>query len=284
MRNASPASDLARSEEELIRAHLPLVHYAVAEMAGRVPRHVGRDELVSAGMVGLAQAARAYDADRGIPFSRFASTRIRGALLDELRSRDWASRSVRAKARVVSATTERLSAELGRTPTTAEVADAMGIDASAVQAIAGDVHRAAVLNIDALPFDGRAEEVVLVAEGTPDEAVLADEQRSTLMAAVAALPERLRRVVVGCFFEELPMQVLAEELGVTDSRISQMRTEALALLKDGINSQLDPELVADRTTAGRVARRKQAYYAAIADHEAVRRQPAATNPMLTSVA
>lgn len=282
MRNASPASDLARSEEELIRAHLPLVHYAVAEMAGRVPRHVGRDELVSAGMVGLAQAARAYDADRGIPFSRFASTRIRGALLDELRSRDWASRSVRAKARVVSATTERLSAELGRTPTTAEVADAMGIDASAVQAIAGDVHRAAVLNIDALPFDGRAEEVVLVAEGTPDEAVLADEQRSTLMAAVAALPERLRRVVVGCFFEELPMQVLAEELGVTDSRISQMRTEALALLKDGINSHLDPELVDDGALAARVARRKQAYYAAVAEQSAARRRPVA--PLLPSVA
>ena len=287
MRNVSnaPGTEPAPTEEELIRAHLPLVHYAVAEMAGRVPRHVGRDELVSAGMVGLAQAARAYEPERGIPFSRFAGTRIRGALLDELRSRDWASRSVRAKARVVTSTTERLSGELGRTPTSAEIGEAMGIDRSAVEAITGDVHRASVLNIDALPFDGRAEEVLLVSEGTPDEAVLADEQRSTLMAAVAALPERLRRVVVGCFFEELPMQVLAEELGVTDSRISQMRTEALALLKDGINSHLDPELVDDRALAARVARRKQAYYAAVAEQSAARRRPPATvAPLLHSVA
>lgn len=286
MRHATVSTEPDRraTEDELIRTHLPLVQYAVSEIAGRVPRHVARDELVSAGMIGLAQAARSFDPERGIAFARFASTRIRGALLDELRSRDWASRSVRAKARALGAVTDRLAAELGRTPTSTEVAKAMGVDKSAIEAIAGDVHRAAVLNLDALPLEGHAEEVLLVAEGTPDEAVLAEEQRRTMLAAVASLPERLRRVVIGCFFEDLPMQVLAEELGVTDSRISQMRSEALALLKDGINSQLDPELVADRTTAGRVARRKQAYYAAIAEHEAVRRQPAANNPMLTSVA
>lgn len=265
-------SATAMSEDELIRSHLPLVHYAVAEIASRVPRHVARDELVSAGMVGLAQAARSFDPERGIAFSRFASTRIRGALLDELRSRDWASRSVRSKARTVGAVTERLAAELGRTPTPAEIGEAMGTSAAAVEAIAGDVHRAAVLNLDALPFEGRAEDVLVVTDATPDEAVLADEQRATLMAAVAALPERLRRVVIGCFFEELPMQVLAQELGVTDSRISQMRTEALALLKDGINSHLDPELVDDVQVAGRVARRKQAYYAAVAEETARRRR------------
>lgn len=265
----------AASEDELIRANLPLVHYAVAEIAGRVPRHVARDELVSAGMVGLAQAARTFDPARGIAFSRYASTRIRGALLDELRSRDWASRSVRAKARAVAAATERLAAELGRTPSSAEIGQAMGMAASAVEAIAGDVHRASVLNLDALPFEGRAEEILLVNDATPDDAVLADEQRATMMAAVAALPERLRRVVVGCFFEELPMQVLARELGVTDSRISQMRTEALALLKDGINSHLDPELVPDAAQVGRVARRKQAYYAAVAEESARRRRPVA---------
>jgi RNA polymerase sigma factor for flagellar operon FliA len=95
-----------------------------------------------------------------------------------------------------------------------------------------------------------------------------------MMAAVASLPDRLRRVIIGCFFQDLPMQVLADELGVTDSRISQMRTEALSLLRDGINSQLDPDAVEDRRRAGRVARRKQAYYAAIAAHPAVSRQRA----------
>jgi RNA polymerase sigma factor for flagellar operon FliA len=271
--DAAPAS-----EEDLIRTNLPLVHYAVAEIVGRVPRHVGRDELMSAGMVGLAQAARTFDPARGIAFSRYASTRIRGALLDELRSRDWASRSVRAKARAVSSISERLAGELGRTPSSSEIGSAMGITASAVDTIAGDVHRAAVLNLDALPFEGRAEEVLLVSEGTPDDAVLAAEQRATLLAAVSALPDRLKRVVIGCFFEELPMQTLAGELGVTDSRISQMRTEALALLRDGINSHLDPDMVDDGALAGRVARRKQAYYAAVAEHSVARRRqiPAAS--------
>ena len=91
--------DRKSAEEQLVRSHLPLVNYMVSEIASRIPRHVCRDDLVSAAMAGLAQAARAYDPTRGISFQRFASSRIRGALLDELRSRDWASRSVRAKAR-----------------------------------------------------------------------------------------------------------------------------------------------------------------------------------------
>jgi RNA polymerase sigma factor for flagellar operon FliA len=257
----------------------------VAEVAGRVPRHVGRDDLVSAGMIGLAQAARSYDPERGVPFGRFANTRIRGALLDELRARDWASRSVRSRARTLAAATDRLSSELGRTPTSDEVAHAMGVAVATVDAIAGDVQRAVVLNLDALTVEGRPGDIVLVADGTPDETVLAEEQRRTLMAAVATLPERLRRVIIGCFFQDVPMQVLAEELGVTDSRISQMRTEALALLRDGINSQLDPDAVEDRSRVGRVARRKQAYYAAIAGHPAIsRRRVDGLVPQLQSVA
>ena len=104
----------AKTEDQLVRAHLALVNYMVAEIAGRIPRHVCRDDLISAGMAGLAQAARSYDPERGITFQRFASARIRGALLDELRSRDWASRSVRAKARDVQQVTDHLTARLGR--------------------------------------------------------------------------------------------------------------------------------------------------------------------------
>lgn len=272
------------SEDDLVRAHLPLVYYAVAETAARVPRHVGRDDLVSAGMAGLAQAARNFDPARGIPFGRFASTRIRGALIDELRSRDWASRSVRAKARAVAATTDRLSAQLCRTPTNREVAQAMGTGVAAIEAIAADVHRAVVLDLDALPIEGRPNNAILAASGTPDDVLLAEEQRRTMLAAVASLPDRLRRVVVGSFFEDLSLQALANELGVTDSRISQMRTEALALLKDGINSQLDPELVQDGPRTGRTARRKQCYYQAIAEHPSVRARGVVGTPRLLSVA
>jgi RNA polymerase sigma factor for flagellar operon FliA len=254
----------------------------VSEIAGRIPRHVCRDDLVSAGMAGLAQAARSFDADRGISFQHFASTRIRGALLDELRSRDWASRSVRAKARDMAQTAEQLTARLGRQPSPTEVAQAMGSTKAELDALNSDVHRALVLNFDALPIDGSAEEVLLVGSSAPDEDVLDNEKRSYLVAAVDHLPERLRRVVIGYFFEELPMQVLAEELGVTDSRISQMRAEALSLLKDAINAQLDPELV-PAEPSGRVAKRRLAYFAEVAAHDDYRRRLAPDAGKLSSL-
>jgi len=251
------------SEEDLVRQHLPLVQYAVAELANRVPRHVSRSDLVSAGMVGLAQAARAYDASRGIAFDRYASQRIRGALLDELRSRDWASRTVRAKARAVTAATDQLTACLGRVPTKAEVAERAGIDVRAVDDLADDVHRAVVLNYDSLVASGEGEGVLPSNHATPEATLLERERAAYLIDAVAALPDRLRRVIVGYFFEELPMLVLAAELGVSESRISQMRAEALALMKDGMNSQLEPDLLVEPCAEGRVARRKAAYYATV---------------------
>src|SRR5579872_5047956 len=103
-------------EDELVRLHLPLVGYSVSEIATKVPRHVARADLESAGMEGLAQAARSYDDSRGIAFDRYASTRIRGALLDELRRRDWASRSVRSRARKLNTTADELTVKLGRSP------------------------------------------------------------------------------------------------------------------------------------------------------------------------
>jgi RNA polymerase sigma factor for flagellar operon FliA len=206
----------------------------VSEIAGRIPRHVCRTDLVSAGMAGLAQAAKSYQPDRGVTFQRFASSRIRGAILDELRARDWASRSVRAKARDLAQTTDQLTARLGRQPSTAEVATAMGASSEELDAINTDVYRALVLNLDALPVEGKNEESLFSGTSAPDEDVLDNEKRAYLVAAVDSLPERLRRVVVGYFFEELPMQALAEELGVTDSRISQMRAEALVLNLDAL--------------------------------------------------
>jgi RNA polymerase sigma factor for flagellar operon FliA len=254
----------------------------VSEIASRIPRHVCRDDLVSAGMAGLAQAARSFDPSRGISFQRFASARIRGALLDELRSRDWASRSVRAKARDLAQTTDQLTSKLGRQPSPAEIAQAMGASEGELEAINTDVYRALVLNFDALPIDGNAEEVLLSDQSGPDDDVLDNEKRAYLVAAVEHLPERLRRVVIGYFFEELPMQVLAEELGVTDSRISQMRAEALGLLKDAINAQLDPDLVRDEAS-GRVAKRRCAYYAAVASHDDYRRRLAPEAGQLASL-
>ena len=150
--------------------------------------------LVSAGMLGLTQAARAYDPSRGIAFDRFASTRIRGALLDELRGRDWASRSVRARARKMQMVTHDLTTRLGRTPTSPEIAQAMGMDAAAARKLADDVHLATVLNYESLAAEGTAE-LVLVDEGeSPEEAMV--NRTSSALSRGTATPTILRFVLI----------------------------------------------------------------------------------------
>jgi RNA polymerase sigma factor for flagellar operon FliA len=252
-------------EDRLVREHLPLVRRAVAELAGRMPRHAPRDDLMSAGMVGLAQAARNFDEARGVPFHRYAATRIKGALLDELRSHDWASRPVRAKARHMDVTNEKLTAKLGRAPSPEELAAEMGVERSHVEGLAQDLHRATVLNYDAMLQSGESDAVLLVGEDDPEGELLDRERNAYLVDAVKALPERLQTVVIGYFFEDRSMQEIGADLGVSESRVSQLRAEALDLLRDGINAQLDPSLVeAPARPAGRVARRKAAYFEAIA--------------------
>lgn len=252
-------------EEALVRAHLPLVHYGVADVAARIPRHVNGDDLLSAAMLGLLQAARTFDPSRGVPFERFARARIRFELIDELRRRDWASRSVRTRSKELQAATSELTSALGRVPTSAEVAKHLGLTADEVNRLSDDVHRATVLNYESVFLEPEESPCLSSNESGPVDVLEERERHAYLRDAVVSLPERLRHVVVGYFFEERPMQELADELGVTESRISQMRAEALELLRDGIQSQLDPSLVTkERVPDGRVARRKAAYYAEVA--------------------
>lgn len=265
MTNTRTTEASAALEEALVREHLPLVRRAVAELSARMPRHAARDDLVSAGMVGLAQAARNFDATLGVPFHRYAATRIKGSLLDELRANDWASRPVRAKARGMEVAVERLTAKLGRTPNQTELAESMGVALSIVQGLAADLHRATVLNYDSMLVSGDGEGVLLVDDETPELELLERERNAYLVDAIRSLPPRLQVVVKGYFFQNRSMQDIGAELGVSESRVSQLRAEALDLLKDGINSQLDPSEVAEQTQpGGRVARRKAAYFAAIA--------------------
>jgi len=260
--------DVARAEREerLVTENLPLVQYVVAEIAHRIPNHVSRNDLVSAGMLGLAQAARSFDPDRGIAFDRFASTRIRGALLDELRGLDWASRSVRARSRGLNAAADEIAGRLGRAPTHDELAAEMKVPTETVHKLVNDVHRATVINYESLVLDGDTESLLSDREAGPEDVLLDRERQGYLIDAVKTLPDRLRRVVVGYFFEELSMQELGDELGVSESRVSQLRAEALSLLKDGITAQLEPESLPDEPRPnGRVARRKAAYYTEIAE-------------------
>lgn len=260
-----PSLRSAAEEDALVRQHLPLVGYSVSDLIRRLPSHVLRDDLVSAGMAALAMAARSFQDEHGVPFARYASRRIQGALLDELRSHDWASRSVRRRAREQEEAAGQLAARLGREATPAEVADSLGVPVQELQANQRDVHRSVVLSFQSVIDANGADSVLPSREPSPDQILLDREREAYLRDAVALLPERLRTVVVGVFFEERPMQEIADELGVTESRISQMRSEAMALLKDGLTANLSPEaLPAEERPDGRVARRKTAYYAAIA--------------------
>jgi RNA polymerase sigma factor FliA len=248
--------------DALVTANLPLVGYHVSELLGRVPSYVSRDDLASAGSLALVLAAQAYDADTGVPFARYAALRIRGALLDELRSMDWVSRGARQRARRVSTTADELTSKLGRTPSREELANAMGTGVAEIDAARGDAERR-ILSIEA--FDSAIADTVSEPSIGPEENVLVNEKMQHLHAAVKALPERLRYVVEQLFFHDRPVVELAEELGVTQSRISQLRTEALALMKDGINASLEPTLVpvAERPD-GVAERRRKAYFDLVA--------------------
>lgn len=260
-------SPQTETTDALVVEHLPLVGYHVNAMLGRVPASVSRAELASAGSLALVQAARAYDPETGVPFERYASLRIRGALVDELRGMDWLSRGARRRARQLAEVSDQLTSHLGRIPTRAELATALGVGEDEVEAARGDAE-AKLLSIDG--FDTTVADLVVDAGPGPEQNVLANEQLRYLAAGVESLPERLRYVVEQLFFADRPVVELADELGVTQSRISQLRTEALTLLRDGMNASLDPDLVPQAARPDGVAeRRRRAYFASVAAKAAI---------------
>jgi RNA polymerase sigma factor for flagellar operon FliA len=264
----SPANTAAEIDA-LVRAHLPLVGHLVRELLTRVPSHVNRDDLTSAGMLALAMAAKGFDATRGVPFGRFAAIRIRGALTDELRTMDWASRAVRGKAREIEATRTQLTAMLGRAPRREEVAQAMGVSVRDVDGVDADVQRASVLSLQGLTPDDGAELLPTGGDG-PEGLLIKREQLGYLRDAITELPERLRIVVQQYFFEQRKMADIAAELGVTESRVSQLRSEALVLLREGMQA-VEGTPPTDITTGGsrRRTSARDAYRAAVAGRSTV---------------
>lgn len=243
------AHRLSETAGQLVEAHLPLVGHLVRETMQRVPRHVHVDDLTSAATTALVLAARNFDAARGVPFSAYARLCIRGALVDELRGMDWASRRVRRSARSLQSVEEQLTGVLGRTPTTQEIGAATGLSADQVADIRREADRATVVSLDALEGPGA------VAAGPngddPESLILLRERLGYLHDALAELPERLRFVVVAYFFEQRPQLEIATELGVTTSRVSQLLSEALRLLNAGLRAHLNP--AAAPTRPGRSA-------------------------------
>jgi RNA polymerase sigma factor for flagellar operon FliA len=276
---ASQAHSAAATIDELVRQHLPLVGHLVREVSARVPAHVHRDDLVSAAMYALAASAKSFDPSLGAPFGRFASIRIRGALTDELRSMDWASRAVRGKARQVDATRSSLAQVLGRIPTSTEIARAMGVATSELATIESDTHRACVVQLQALSTDESADLVPERAEG-PEALVLKREQVGYLRDAIALLPDRLRTVVEQYFFQQRKMTDIAEDLGVTESRVSQLRSEALAMLREGMRCA-NEDVVAAPAPVGHGKQKRAAataaYRASVATRSTLAGRLAASN-------
>jgi RNA polymerase sigma factor for flagellar operon FliA len=249
-----------------IDQHLPLVRHIVFQVAVHFPRHVDREELARAGTLGLVEAAQRYDESRGVPFQRFAAQRIRGAILDAVRSADWAPRSVRTLARALESTNSRLFTELGRPPTTDEVAEAMSTTPEQLRRLQDRIHRSVVLALDHHVTDAEedstlGELVMDVVNLEPSEVLESRELLAYLRDAIRLLPERHRLVVIGYFLEGRSSSELARFLGVTESRVSQLRSEALGLLRDGIEAQYDAPADIGVTRADR---RRATFAAAVA--------------------
>lgn len=279
MLSATSARRANDEDDALVRVNLPLVHHVVASVRSRLPRHVDAEDLVSVALTALLAAARSYDPSRGVPFEAYASMRMRGAITDELRRMDWAPRSVRAQGRRVEEAAERLAGR-GGTASVADVAAAVGMSEDDVARLHADVHRATVLNYDAFISPDQGGNLPPCGGATPEELVLELERHGYLRDAIRLLPDRLRAVVVGYFLEQRPMQELAAELGVTESRVSHMRAQALSLLREALVAGLEAE--APPPAQGVAARRRAAYCHAVAtasDHRTrLSRQPVAVAP------
>jgi len=252
---------------QLIEQHLPLVNHVVLQVAVRFPKYVDRQELARAGALGLVEAARRFDETRGVPFDRFAARRIRGAILDSVRAADWAPRSVRTLGRKLEQVEQELANNGGELPSTNEVADALGLSRDELHRLRDRVFRSVVLALEhvvSAPDDDGLTLVDVLADRTavePSEELETRELLGYLRDAVGLLPERHRLVVVGYFLEGRTSLELARLRDVTESRISQLRSEALEMLKEGIEAQYSHTV--EPAPRGRAARRKADYAVAI---------------------
>ncbi len=232
----APAISSQSARDELIMTHLPKVKYIADRIAARLPPTVERDDLYGAGVVGLIDAVERYDATRGVAFTTFAEMRVRGAILDNLRAFDWASRTTRRRAREVQTAYSQLEQELGRSVTEAEVALQMNMPIAELRETLQDIRGLRVSNLD----DRNEETGLSVADMISDTAISPFDQlgnseyRNLLAVAIDKLPERERQVIALYYVEELTMKEIGEVLGVTESRVSQVRTQAIARLRTNI--------------------------------------------------
>jgi RNA polymerase sigma factor for flagellar operon FliA len=259
--SALPATGIRRGVGELVEENLALVGHLVREVMEKVPTSVCRDDLTSAGMVSLVVSAQAFRPDSGVHFARFAAPRIRRALLDELRGMDLAARSVAGPCREVESVRAQLSATLGHPARPRDVAGALGMTVAELSALELALDQDAVLSLNAFTPGGAAE-LLAGPSSDPEALLLQREKLGYLRDAIADLPGRLRYLVTSYFFRQCPLSEIAAELGVSESRLRQMRAEALRLLRRGMNAQLDPSTPLQPAFSARPPATRPAYVAA----------------------
>ncbi len=251
-----------------IERNVALVEHIVTRMSAGLPNHYERDDLVQAGMLALVESAGRFDEDRGVAFSTFAGRRIEGAILDVVRRDDWLPRSARAKARELAAVEQNLLEQGESSPDSQTVASAAKMTLKELSDLRAKVRRGVVLALDRpIPStDGAATLGDMVADHGAEDPIENLEERELqayVRSAVHLLPERHRIVVVGYFLEGRPMDELGALLGVTQSRISQIKDDALRRMREGLAAQYDEQQPTD-TPVRRRDRSRREYADAIA--------------------
>ena len=228
-------------------AYSPLVKYVAGRMSSGLPAHVEEADLISYGLGGLISAIQRFDLAREIKFETYAIPRIRGAIIDELRSMDWVPRSVRARAREFERTNMKLEARLQRAPTDEEMATELEVSVEDFQDALLQISNSTIVALDELwtVSDSTGDQVSLLDtlpdRGAPDPQALVDqaELRDRFADAIAALPEREKLVVALYYYENLTLREIGEVLGVTESRVSQLHTKAVLRLRSKLAGEVD---------------------------------------------
>lgn len=232
-------------KDRIILEYAPLVKFIAQKIASRLPSNVELDDLISCGVIGLMDAIQKFDATRDNKFKTYAEFRIRGAILDELRSQDWVPRSVREKAKQVERAYAKLEGELGRPATDEEMCEEMGVSLDEYYDLVNKAKSVSVLNIDDSASFSRGDKKLmmgLVEErkfSNPFAIVNFKSAQDRIKESIKALPEKQRLVLSLYYYEDLNLKEIGQVLDVTESRVSQLHTQAVLKLKKSLKEEFD---------------------------------------------
>jgi RNA polymerase sigma factor for flagellar operon FliA len=228
----------AAARDRLILTYAPLVKYVAGRMNSHLPAHVGEADLISYGLLGLIGAVSRFDPSRQVKFETYAVNRIKGSIIDELRSLDWVPRSVRARSREIERKATELEHRLQRAPTDEELAEALGMEMEDFQAAITQISNSSIVALDetwSVSSGGEALSLIDTIAGPetqrPEEQMEITELRDTLADAIAKLPEREKIVIALYYYDHLTLREIGDVLGVTESRVSQLHTKAVLRLR-----------------------------------------------------